>query len=119
MGETEAGMVVQVQRRNGYRLREFDPSSYDWEEWEILLDTFFTVEDITDGEKKRNLLITALGVKPFKTLIALCKPKKPSDCTYEEMIGKLRTNYARVTFASTERIKFFSSIFIKVNTTVI
>ena len=106
MLEPNAGELLP--RRNGCRLREFDPSSYDWDEWEILLDTYLTVEGITDGDKKRNTLITALGVQPFKTLIAICKPNKPAEYTYDEIISKLRTNYARVTFASTERIKFFS-----------
>ncbi|CAF1389370.1 unnamed protein product [Rotaria magnacalcarata] len=50
-----------------------------------------------------------LGVQPFKTLISVCKPKKPTECTYEEIIQKLRTNYARVTFSSTERINFFAT----------
>ena len=91
------------------RLHEFDPSLYDWEDWEILFGTFVDVESISDANKKRNTLITALGVQPFKTLISLCKPKKPTEHTYEEIIQKLRTNYARVTFPSTERIKFFAS----------
>ena len=59
--------------------------------------------------KKRNLLITALAVQPFKTLLSLCKPRKPTECTYQEIVQKLRTNYARVTFSSTERVKFFAS----------
>ncbi|CAF2018933.1 unnamed protein product [Rotaria magnacalcarata] len=78
-------------------------------DWEILFDTYIDVECITDDKKKRNLLITALGVQPFKTLISVCKPKKPTEYTYEEIIRKLRTNYARVTFSSTERIKFFAT----------
>ncbi|CAF4637437.1 unnamed protein product [Rotaria sp. Silwood2] len=91
------------------RLHEFDPTSYDWEEWEIRFDTFLEVESIEDDTKKRNLLINALGVQPFKTLISICKPNKPTEYTYKELIGKLRSNYARVTFPSTERIKFFAS----------
>ena len=67
------------------------------------------MEGISDANKKRNTLITALGIQPFKTLISLCKPQKPTDHTYEEIIQKLRTNYARMTFPSTERIKFFAS----------
>lgn len=54
------------------------------------------------------MLITALGVQSFKTLISLCKPNKPTQCSYKELVEKLRSNYARVTFPSTERIKFFS-----------
>jgi hypothetical protein len=107
MNEPNAAELIP--RRNGCRLREFDPSSYDWDEWEILLDTYLTVEGVTDGERKRNILITALGVQPFKTLISVCKPRKPLEYTYDEIILKLRTNYARVTFASTERIKFFAT----------
>ena len=90
------------------RLREFDPNSYDWEEWEILFDTCLEVESIKDDINRRNLLITALGVQPFKTLISICKPKKPTECSYKELVDKLRSNYARLTFSSTERIKFFA-----------
>ncbi|CAF4937693.1 unnamed protein product, partial [Rotaria magnacalcarata] len=96
-------------RSNTYRLHEFDPTSYDWDDWEILFDTYLAVKCVTDDIKKRNLLITALGVQPFKTLISVCKPNKPTECTYEEIIQKLRTNYARVTFSSTERINFFAT----------
>ena len=96
-------------RSSAYRLHEFDPSSYDWNDWEVLFDTYIAVEGITDDLKKRNLLITALAVQPFKTLLSLCKPKKPTECTYQEVVQKLRTNYTPVTFSSTERVKFFAS----------
>ncbi|CAF4548507.1 unnamed protein product, partial [Rotaria sp. Silwood2] len=99
----------QTLRSNTYRLHEFDPTTYDWDDWEILFDTYINVEDVTDDTKKRNLLITALAVQPFKTLISLCKPKKPTECTYQDLIQKLRINYARVTFPSTERVKFFAT----------
>lgn len=91
------------------RLHEFDPKSYDWEEWEILYDTYLQVEGVSDDSHKRNLLITSLAVEPFKTLLSICKPKKPNECSYKEIIDKLRANYVRVTFTSTERIKFFAS----------
>ena len=105
MSKLEAGETSQ--RRNGCRLREFDPSNYDWDEWEMLFETFLRVEGVVDNDKKKDLLITALGVQPFKTLISVCKPKRPTDCSYTEIIQRLRTNYEHVTFASTERIKFF------------
>ena len=96
-------------QRSTHRLREFDPNAFDWDEWEILFETHLAVENVQDEERKRNLLITSLGVQPFKTLIAICKPKKPTECGYEQLIEKLRSNYAQVTFASTERIKFFAA----------
>ncbi|CAF5167476.1 unnamed protein product, partial [Rotaria magnacalcarata] len=58
--------IQQTPRSTTYRLHEFDPSSYDWDDWEILFDTYIDVEGITDDTKKRNLLITALSVQPFK-----------------------------------------------------
>ncbi|CAF1282102.1 unnamed protein product [Rotaria sp. Silwood1] len=105
----ESTTVEQPRRSNTYRLHEFDPTSYDWDDLEVLFDTYIAVEGVTDDNKKRNLLITALCVQPFKTLISVCKPKKPTECSNSEIIQKLRTNYARVTFASTERIKFFAT----------
>jgi hypothetical protein len=91
------------------RLHEFDPKSYDWEEWEILFDTYLQVEKVNEDSQKRNILITSLAVEPFKTLLSICKPKKPNELSYKEVIDKLRANYVRVTFTSTERIKFFAS----------
>lgn len=72
---TEHTTVVQNTRSTTNRLHEFDPTSYDWDDWEILFDTYISVEGVTNDTKKRNLLITALGVQPFKTLISICKPK--------------------------------------------
>ena len=96
-------------RSNTYRVHEFDPTSYDWDDWEVLFNTYIDVEGVTDDTKKRNLLITALAVQPFKTLISVCKPRKPTDYSFSEVIEKLRTNYKRVTFSSTERVKFFAT----------
>ncbi|CAF0930179.1 unnamed protein product [Adineta ricciae] len=90
------------------QLHKFDPTLFDWNEWEILFDTYLAVEGVSDDSKKRNLLITSLDVQPFKTLVSICKPSKPTTLTYLEVITKLRTNYAKVTFSSTERIKFFA-----------
>lgn len=53
--------------------------AFDWEEWEILFDTYLVVEGIRDDSEKRNVLITASGFKPFKTLVSICKPKKPTE----------------------------------------
>jgi hypothetical protein len=96
-------------RSRTYRIHEFDPNQYDWEDWQILLDTYISVEGIIEDNQKRNILIASLGVVPFKSLIALCKPRKPTDYSYTDLITKLRTNYTRVTFDSTERIKFFQT----------
>lgn len=46
--------------------------------------------------------------KHLKTLISIGKPKKPTDCEYKVLLEKWRSNYARVSFASTERMKFFA-----------
>ncbi|CAF0711795.1 unnamed protein product [Adineta steineri] len=90
------------------RLYKFDSTAFDWKEWEFLFETHAAVEGIVDETKKRNLLITLLDVQSFKTLMSICKPKQPSEYSYAEILHKLRTNYARVTFTSTECIKFFS-----------
>ncbi|CAF3948225.1 unnamed protein product [Rotaria sp. Silwood2] len=105
---TEHHSFVQTTQSSTNRIHEFDPTVYDWDDWEVLFDTYINVEGVTDDTKKRNLLITALGVQPFKTLMSICKPNKPNELSYSALILKLRSNYARVTFPSTERIKFFS-----------
>ena len=54
-------------------------------------------------------MITALGVQSFKTIISVCKPKKPTKYTYHEIILKFRTNYARAISSLTERITFLAT----------
>lgn len=104
----EATTVAQTTRSATNRVHEFDPTQYDWDDWEVLFETYINVEGVTDDTKKRNLLITALAVQPFKTLISVCKPKKPNEYQYSELVTKLRSNYKRVTFPSTERVRFFA-----------
>ena len=101
--------TTDLQRTKAHRVREFDPNVFDWEEWEILFETFLAVENVENESQKRNLLITSLGVQAFKTVISICKPQKPTECKYDVLLEKLRSNYARISFASTERIKFFAS----------
>jgi len=89
-------------------LHKFDSNIFDCDEWEVLFNTHLAVKGVIDETKKRNLLITSLDVQPFKTLISICKPNSPTESSYEDLVKKLRTNYAKVTFPSTERIKFFA-----------
>ncbi|CAF1004325.1 unnamed protein product [Adineta steineri] len=104
MLEPNAGELSQSQ--NDCCIRKFDPSSYEWDEWKILFDTYLSMEGVTDDVKKLYLLILALGVQPFPG--RSLRSQKHTEYTYDEIILKLRTNYTRVTFASTERVKFFS-----------
>jgi hypothetical protein len=71
---------------------------YDWEQREVFFDSYLEVEGVNENSKKRNFLITALGVQPFKTLMAIFKPKKPTECSYRELVEKFRSNYTHVTF---------------------
>lgn len=64
----------------GVRCQKISINSYDWEEWEVLFDTYLALQKITVGVEKTSFLITALGVQPFKALISIYKPKKPIDC---------------------------------------
>ncbi|CAF1273051.1 unnamed protein product [Adineta steineri] len=63
MLEPNAGELSQSQ--NSCRIRKFDPSSYEWDEWKILFDTYLSMEGVTDDVRKLYLLILALGVQPF------------------------------------------------------
>lgn len=57
-------------------LYEFDADAYDWEELAVLFDTYLEIEVVKEDWEKRKLLITALGVQPFKTLMLISKPRK-------------------------------------------
>ena len=87
---------------------EFDSDVLEFETWLIKFENFLTLSNIEDMSLKRALLIESLGTRPFHTLISLCRPKVPKEFKYDELIEKLKKNYQRITFKSTERCKFFS-----------
>lgn len=107
MGDSKStAQLDNVIRSGSRRLREFDPKAFSWEEWEIFFDAYVAGEKITDETEKRDLLITSMADQPFKTLVAICKPKKPTNCSYNELLEKLRSNYARVTLLRLNRSNF-------------
>jgi hypothetical protein len=57
-------------------LYKFDADAYDSEELEVLSDTYLEIEVVKEDWEKRRLLITALALQPFKTLMLISKPRK-------------------------------------------
>lgn len=78
-------------------------SEEDWESYSERLDEYFVAEDITAAEKKRAILISAVGKETYRVLKNLCEPDKPSQFTYEELTGKLCAHFAPVPSAIAER----------------
>lgn len=78
-------------------------SEEDWESYSERLEEYFVAEDITAAEKKRAILISAIGKDTYRVLKNLCEPKKPSTFKYEELTGKLCTHFAPVPSAIAER----------------
>ncbi|XP_046398236.1 uncharacterized protein LOC124165041 [Ischnura elegans] len=65
----------------------------DWQSYEERLEEYFIVLDLGSEEaqlsKKRAILLSSIGKDAYNVVRNLCAPKKPAECTYSEITGKL------------------------------
>ncbi|XP_046386587.1 uncharacterized protein LOC124171699 [Ischnura elegans] len=82
----------------------------NWESYEERLDEYFIVLDLGEEEvhaaKKKALLLSSIGKEAYEVVRNLCEPKKPSQCSLDEIKGKLRSHFNPQKSAIAERHKF-------------
>ena len=71
------------------RVDKFNSSKDVWPEYVRCLEHFFAVNDITDSDKQRAVLLTVVGVATYKTLWNLVSPSKPGENAYNELVNAL------------------------------
>ncbi|XP_055343080.1 uncharacterized protein LOC129591446 [Paramacrobiotus metropolitanus] len=57
--------------------------------------------------KKVNLLTDSLGPKPIKRIVAMCRPRKPTELSLTELVSKLQKQFTAYTFRKAQIAKFF------------
>uniref|UniRef100_A0A5S6QJM4 Peptidase A2 domain-containing protein n=1 Tax=Trichuris muris TaxID=70415 RepID=A0A5S6QJM4_TRIMR len=79
-----------------------------WVVFEERLDFFFTAQGIHDDEHKRAILLTAVCERTFDLLRSLAQPKKLKQCTFVQLVEKLRTHFCPSSNEILERFHFHS-----------
>ena len=79
----------------------FDPSKEDWTTYEERLRYYFVANDVTDGAKKRSILLAACGAPAYKLIRSLVQAEKLDSTPYEVAMSE---SPELCQFSSTEAI---------------
>jgi len=64
----------------------FDPSVEEWSEYAERLVHYFVANDIEGAEKKRAILLNAVGPSTYRLLKSLASPKKVAELTFAKLV---------------------------------
>lgn len=72
------------------------------------LDQYFEANEITDGKKKRAILLSVFGIKTYGLIRDLLQPKKPGEAEVKEIYEALEHHFSPQPSVIVERVKFLS-----------
>ena len=75
------------------KIDPFNPSKISFELWLSLLEANFSHLEISDAEKKKNVLLVSVGTEIFAVLGNICAPDLPNIKSYDELLGLLKAHY--------------------------
>ena len=78
---------------NQIKIDSFNPSKISLELWLSLLEANFSNLEITDEDKKKNVLLVSVGTDVFSVLGNLCAPDLPHTKSYAEILNVLKGHY--------------------------
>ena len=87
---------------------EFKPEVEEWPAYTERLEHYLTANDVTDGGKKRAILLSVCGPVTYGLIRSLVAPKKVTEFTYAELVEKVKTHYNPRPSAVVQRYKFNS-----------
>jgi len=62
------------------------------DDWEVYLESYFVMNDISTAWKKRIVLLSSCGTAVYKTIKSVLAPVKPTELTYNDLMKKLTEN---------------------------
>src|SRR5207253_5465712 len=88
------------------KLEQFDNVNGSWVQYCEIIEKFFIVNDVTDGNKKLAVLLSSIGSKAYALLRDLCSPTLPSAKNYTELTIILSQHLNPKPLVIAERFKF-------------
>ena len=71
----------------------FDPSQDDWGEYVERLQHYFTANDIDSEDKRRAILLNAVGSSTYRLIRTLVSPDKVTDVSFTNIVGKAKAHF--------------------------
>ena len=91
------------------RIEPFDSSLHTWDAYEERLEQYFIFNEVPET-KKVSVLVTLIGSNTYALLRNLTAPRKPSQETYADLVGKLRSHLRQNRWQSLKGLGFINGI---------
>lgn len=87
---------------------QFNSKTSSWQEYVEVLEHFLSLNNITEEDRKRALLLTSCGPETYHVIRGLVQPARPSDKTFEQLCALVQSHYSPKPSEIVERYKFHS-----------
>ena len=71
----------------------FDPNQEDWSEYTERLEHYFTANEIDSEEKRRAILLNAVGASTYRLIRTLVSPAKVTEVSFDEIVTKAKAHF--------------------------
>lgn len=85
---------------------EFHEGREEWAQYAERLGHFLAANGITDGDRKRAVLLSVIGPKAYKLLRSLVAPDKPGDKPYADLVKVMTEHHNPQPSEIVQRYKF-------------
>ena len=72
----------------------FDPAQENWSEYVERLQHYFTANDIVSDEKRKVILLNAVGPSTYRLIRTLVSPSKVTDFTFKQIVEKAQAHFS-------------------------
>lgn len=72
----------------------FDSDIEDWSEYVERLTHYFEANDITSGDKRRAILLNAVGPRTYRLIKTLVSPAKVTEVSFEDIVEAARAHFS-------------------------
>ena len=74
-------------------VNEFNETTDSWQSYVERIEHFFTANGIDSVERRKAVLLSCVGARTYKLLSNLVAPKKPGECTYNDIVETLTKHH--------------------------
>ena len=75
------------------KIDEFSEQREDWSLYIERLEHYFIANRVTDEQRKKSLMLTAIGAAAYKLLRSMTAPERPNDKSFGELVELMKKHY--------------------------
>ena len=84
----------------------FNPAQEEWDEYIEHLQHYFTANDILAEDKRRAILLTAVGPSTYRLIRTLVVPAKVTEVSFDEIVAKAKAHFCPKPSPIVKRFEF-------------